>query len=93
MSVGELPAERSNFAKTEHGDIGRKKLSHVGGLLTGRGSSFVMNKPDIDMQNNDGATEHGRPIFPSIRVIPSLFTTTIWIGAIVSSEMISGRRI
>ena len=85
--------KRSNFAKTEHGDIGRRKTEHVGGLLTGRSGSFVKNKPDIYMQNNDGATEHGRPIFPSVRVITLLFTTTIWIGAIVSSEMIYGRRI
>ena len=82
----------SGRRKTEHGDIGRRKTEHVGGLLTGRSGSFVKNKPDIYMQNNDGATEHGRPIFPSVRVITSLFTTTIWIGAIVSSEMISERR-
>ena len=54
----------------------------------------VMNKPDNSMQNSSVMPELARPVFPIIRVIPSIFTEmmTFSIDASVSKMMISEQR-
>ena len=62
--------------------------------LTVLGGS-VMNNSDTSMQNGSVMPELARPVFPTIRVIPSIFTEmmTILVEASVSMMMISGQKI
>ena len=61
--------------------------------LTALGGS-VMSKTDITLQNSSVMPELARPMFPTIRVIPSIFTEMMFFSIEASvSKMISEQRI
>ena len=78
--------------KNESEDVKRWKMSSAV-QLTALGGS-VMNKPDTSMQNSSVMPELARPVFPTIRVIPSMFTKMmdISIEESVSMMMTSEQR-